>query len=72
VYDKEIFNKYSKEEIDKANGFIDHERDFLFTYAGLRQVVDKYLGTRSERWSSIRNSAVHVYDDRFDYIRRIP
>ena len=43
VYDKEIFGKYSKEEIDKANGFIDHDRDFLFTYAGLRQVVDKYL-----------------------------
>jgi len=43
VYDKEIFGKYSKEEIAKADGFIDHERDFLFTYAGLRQVVDKYL-----------------------------
>ena len=43
VYDKDIFNKYSKEEIDKANGFIEHSRDFLFTYAGLRQVVDKYL-----------------------------
>ena len=43
VYDKDIFNKYSKEEIDKANGFLDHSRDFLFTYAGLRQVVDKYL-----------------------------
>ena len=43
VYDNEIFVKYSKEEIDKANSFIDHERDMLFTYAGLRQVVDKYL-----------------------------
>ena len=43
VYDKEIFLKYSKEEIDKANSFIDHDRDFLFTYAGLRQVADKYL-----------------------------
>ena len=43
VYDKGIFDKYSKEEIDKANGFIEHSRDFLFTYAGLRQVVDKYL-----------------------------
>lgn len=43
VYDKSIFDKYSKEEIDKANDFIDHDRDFLFTYAGLRQVVDKYL-----------------------------
>ena len=43
VYDKDIFLKYSKEEIDKANSFLDHERDFLFTYAGLRQVADKYL-----------------------------
>ena len=43
VYDKEIFSKYSREEIWKANTFIDHDRDFLFTYAGLRQVVDKYL-----------------------------
>jgi len=43
VYDKEIFVKYSKEEIAKVNTFIDHDRDFLFTYAGLRQVVDKYL-----------------------------
>jgi len=43
VYDNDIFNKYSKEEIDKANSYIDHDRDFLFTYAGLRQVVDKYL-----------------------------
>jgi ribonucleoside-diphosphate reductase alpha chain len=43
VYDNEIFIKYSKEEIDKANSFIDHDRDLLFTYAGLRQVVDKYL-----------------------------
>jgi len=43
VYDKDVFAKYSKEEITKANTFIDHDRDFLFTYAGLRQVVDKYL-----------------------------
>jgi len=43
LYDKDIFVKYSKEEIEKADIFIDHDRDFLFTYAGLRQVVDKYL-----------------------------
>jgi ribonucleoside-diphosphate reductase alpha chain len=43
VYDNDIFNKYSKEEIDRANSYIDHSRDYLFTYAGLRQVVDKYL-----------------------------
>ena len=43
VYDNEIYNKYSREEITKADGYIDHARDFIFTYAGLRQVVDKYL-----------------------------
>ena len=43
LYDKDIFVKYSQEEIKKAETFIDHGRDFLFTYAGLRQVVDKYL-----------------------------
>jgi ribonucleoside-diphosphate reductase alpha chain len=43
LYDKDIFEKYSKEEIAKVETFLDHERDFKFTYAGLRQVVDKYL-----------------------------
>jgi len=43
VYDSEIFVKYSQEEIEKVNSYIDHDRDYLFTYAGLRQVVDKYL-----------------------------
>ena len=43
LYDKDIFAKYSQEEIAKAETFLDHGRDFLFTYAGLRQVVDKYL-----------------------------
>jgi ribonucleoside-diphosphate reductase alpha chain len=43
VYDKDIFVKYSLEDILKVETFIDHERDFMFTYAGLRQVVDKYL-----------------------------
>ncbi|MFZ9728894.1 MAG: ribonucleotide reductase N-terminal alpha domain-containing protein, partial [Candidatus Nanopelagicaceae bacterium] len=43
VYDGEILGKYSMEEWDKIDTFIDHDRDFLFTYAGLRQVADKYL-----------------------------
>jgi len=42
-YDREIFDKYSREEIEHVEMFLDHKRDFLFTYAGLRQVVDKYL-----------------------------
>ena len=43
IYDKDIFVKYSLEDILKVESFIDHDRDFMFTYAGLRQVVDKYL-----------------------------
>jgi ribonucleoside-diphosphate reductase alpha chain len=43
LYDKAIFGKYSHEEIEKADTFVDHDRDFIFTYAGLRQVCDKYL-----------------------------
>ena len=43
VYDEEILDLYSDEEYNKLQSFIDHDRDFLFTYAGLRQVVDKYL-----------------------------
>ena len=43
VYDKEIVEKYTKTEIKKLNSWIRRERDLKFTYAGLRQVVDKYL-----------------------------
>jgi ribonucleoside-diphosphate reductase alpha chain len=43
VYDPEILDLYDDEEFDKLDSFIDHHRDYLFTYAGLRQVVDKYL-----------------------------
>jgi len=43
VYDGGILDKYSDEEWDKINSWVDHDRDYLFTYAGLRQVVDKYL-----------------------------
>jgi len=42
-YDSDILNWYTKEEFDIANSFIDHHRDYLFTYAGLREIVDKYL-----------------------------
>ena len=43
VYDEEIIDRYSDEEWVKINSWIDHDRDYLFTYAGLRQVTDKYL-----------------------------
>ena len=43
VYDGSIIGKYTDEEWLEMDSFIDHDRDYLFTYAGLRQVVDKYL-----------------------------
>ena len=43
VYDQAILKSYTEEDFVKMQTFIDHDRDLLFTYAGLRQVVDKYL-----------------------------
>ena len=43
VYDSEILSLYSDEEISKLEGYLKHGRDLDFTYAGLQQVVDKYL-----------------------------
>jgi len=43
VYDRTIVEKYHKSEIKKFNTWIKRDRDLDFTYAGLRQVVDKYL-----------------------------
>jgi len=43
VYDKQIIENYTKTELKKLNTWIKHDRDLEFTYAGLRQVVDKYL-----------------------------
>ena len=43
LYDKGILENYTEAEIDRMGMWIDHERDYNFTYAGLRQVMDKYL-----------------------------
>jgi ribonucleoside-diphosphate reductase alpha chain len=43
VYDKGILDSYSKTEIKKFNTWIKRDRDLKFTYAGLRQICDKYL-----------------------------
>jgi len=43
VYDPEILTLYTYEDFEKLESYMDHDRDYLFTYAGLRQVVDKYL-----------------------------
>ena len=43
VYDGNIKEKYTETELKQLNKYIKHNRDENFTYAGLRQIVDKYL-----------------------------
>jgi len=43
IYDPAILSKWSNEDIKTLEKFIDHDRDNLFTYAGLQQLIDKYL-----------------------------
>ena len=43
VYDKAILDYYTVGEIKELGEYLDHDRDLKFTYAGLRQVYDKYL-----------------------------
>ena len=43
VYDKDLDKLYDKRDWDRMEQWIVHERDYDFTYAGLRQVIDKYL-----------------------------
>ena len=82
VYDKEILDNYTEEEIATVERFIDHERDYLFTYAGLRQVVDKYL-VQDRSTGKVYESPQFAYmmialtifarypkETRIDYVRR--
>ena len=43
IYDSALAEAYSEDEWASLDSYIDHNRDYLFTYAGMRQVVDKYL-----------------------------
>ncbi len=43
VYDPELENKWTEEIIDALGKYINHSRDDKFTYAGLQQMIDKYL-----------------------------
>ena len=81
VYDDDILGKYSREEWDKINSWIDHGRDELFTYAGLRQVVDKYL-VQDRSSGTVYETPQYMYmmiavtlfqnytDNRLEYVRR--
>ena len=43
MYDEELLTVYTEEEWEEIQSYVDHNRDYMFTYAGLRQVCDKYL-----------------------------
>ena len=43
VYDSDITNKYSPDELDTLNSYIKHERDNNFTFVGMEQFRGKYL-----------------------------
>ena len=43
VYDNDILVKWTKDQIDDFGNYLKHDRDNLFTYAGLQQMTDKYL-----------------------------
>lgn len=43
VYDSQILERYSVEDIEELEAKISHERDFNFNYTGIKQLCDKYL-----------------------------
>lgn len=43
LYDSVILEKYTEDEIKECNEFVKHDRDYELTYAGLQQLIDKYL-----------------------------
>ena len=82
VYDSNILDLYSNEEFTKLDSYIRHNRDENFTYAGLRQVVDKYL-CQDRSTGELFESPQHMYmliaatlfadypkEDRLHYVRR--
>ena len=43
VYDPIVEKKWTEAQIDALGKYINHNRDDQFTYAGLQQLIDKYL-----------------------------
>jgi ribonucleoside-diphosphate reductase alpha chain len=42
-YDEIILEKYTEAEFGELNLYMRHNRDYDFTYAGIQQLIDKYL-----------------------------
>ena len=82
VYDKHLIKAYTDEEWSEIDSYIDYGRDYLFTYAGLRQVADKYLvqdrstgrlfETPQQMYIMIAATLFQNYpqETRLDYVRR--
>ena len=81
-YDKQIIEKYSEQDLDIINGFIDHSRDMNFSYAAVKQLEGKYL-VQNRVTGDIYESPQFIYilvaaclfseydkDSRLDLIRR--
>ena len=43
IYDAEILKWYDEREFHKIDEYLKHDRDFSFTYAGIKQLCEKYL-----------------------------
>ncbi|MEM3420459.1 MAG: ribonucleoside-diphosphate reductase subunit alpha [Nitrososphaerota archaeon] len=48
LYGKYILENYTKEEIDELANYLEPERDLLFTYTGIKTLVDRYLVRNSD------------------------
>ena len=80
VYDSDILNFYSEEEIKELDKYIKHGRDTDFTYAGLQQIVDKYLvqdrsnnvvyETPQFMYMLIAMTLFRNYTNKLDYVKR--
>ena len=83
LYTKDLLNDYTEKEYEKLNSYLRHSRDYEFTYAGLQQVVDKYLIQDRSTGTLFRNTqfmymliAMTLFrnydkDKRLSYIQKI-
>lgn len=81
VYDPEILQKWTKEEIDELEKSINHELDMQLSYAGAMQLIEKYL-VKNRSTGKIYETPQFAYmlvgmclhqdepkDKRMDYVR---
>ncbi|RIY31883.1 ribonucleoside-diphosphate reductase subunit alpha [Psittacicella melopsittaci] len=81
-YDEELLEKYTPEEYEILDSFLQHERDLDFAYAGVKQLEGKYL-VQDRVTKQIYESAQFLYlliaaslfadypkETRLDYIKR--